>query len=202
MNADFKINNLKLETERLILRPFLYSDLEDFYEYASKDGVGEKAGWKHHENIEETKQILDIFRSEDKTFAIVLKSNNKVIGSIGIEKYKREESLTEFENYKGRELGFVLSKDYWGNKIMLEALNAIINYLFNVLNYDFLICGHFESNAQSKKVQERCFFKPYREIMINNIMNQKEKLILNLLLNPNKNIKLSFSHKETLIYKE
>ncbi len=202
MNVNFKINNLILETERLILRPFLYSDLDDFYEYASKDGVGEKAGWKHHENIEETKQILDNFISEDKTFAIVLKSNNKVIGSIGIEKYKREESLTEFNNYKGRELGFVLSKDYWGNKIMFEALQVIINYLFNVLNYDFLICCYFETNIQSKKVQERCLFKPYREMMINNIMNQKEKMIINLLLNPNKNIELSFSHKETLIYKE
>ena len=45
MNADFKIDGIKLETERLVLRAFKDSDLNDFYEYASEDGVGEMAGW-------------------------------------------------------------------------------------------------------------------------------------------------------------
>lgn len=43
MNADFKIDGIKLETERLVLRAFKDSDLNDFYEYASEDGVGEMA---------------------------------------------------------------------------------------------------------------------------------------------------------------
>lgn len=45
MNADFRINGKVIETERLILRPFKQTDLEDFYEYASVEGVGEMAGW-------------------------------------------------------------------------------------------------------------------------------------------------------------
>lgn len=85
MNADFKIDGIKLETERLVLRAFIDSDLNDFYEYASEDGVGEMAGWKHHESMEETKDILDLFIKEDETFAIFLKGNNKVIGSVGVE---------------------------------------------------------------------------------------------------------------------
>ena len=40
MNADFRINGKVIETERLILRPFRQTDLEDFYEYASVEGVG------------------------------------------------------------------------------------------------------------------------------------------------------------------
>ena len=59
MNADFKIDGIKLETERLVLRAFKDSDLNDFYEYASEDGVGEMAGWKHHERMEETKETWD-----------------------------------------------------------------------------------------------------------------------------------------------
>ena len=47
MNADFRINGKIIETERLILRPFTQADLGDFYEYASVEGVGEMAGWKH-----------------------------------------------------------------------------------------------------------------------------------------------------------
>lgn len=87
MNAVFCINNKEIETERLILRPFKKSDLEDFYEYASVNGVGEMAGWNHHKNIVESAAILDEFINEDKTFAIFLKESNKVIGSLGVEKY-------------------------------------------------------------------------------------------------------------------
>ena len=50
-----------LETERLILRNFKESDLDDLYEYAKVPGVGENAGWPHHEDIESTKKILNDF---------------------------------------------------------------------------------------------------------------------------------------------
>ena len=131
MNAVFEINGAVINTERLLLRPFRQADLSDFYEYASVEGVGEMAGWKHHETMEESQQILDRFIAEDKTFAIVLKEHSKVIGSLGVEKYGKEEALTEFANYQGRELGFVLGKDYWGKGIMAEAVGAVIDYIFN-----------------------------------------------------------------------
>lgn len=200
MNAIFKINEVKIETERLILRAFEQSDLDDFFEYASVEGVGERAGWKHHESKEESQQILSSFINQDNTFAIVLKENRKVIGSLGVKEYGLEETLTEFFEYKGREIGYVLSKKYWGKGMMTEAVKATINYLFNELNLDFLICMYYDFNNQSKRVQEKCGFKPYRKLLIKTRMGTKEHSIHNLLLNPNKNIKLIFSHPETLIY--
>lgn len=202
MNANFKINGIVIETERLILRPFKQSDLDDFYEYASVEGVGEMAGWKHHENKEKSQSILDLFINEDKTFAIVLKENNKVIGSLGVEEYGMEQALSEFFEYQGREIGYVLSKDYWGKGLMPEAVKAVIDYLFNVLKLDFLTCGYYEFNNQSKKVQEKCGFKPYRKLMMETRLGTNEQGILNLLVNPNKNIKLIFSHPETLIFNQ
>ena len=202
MNAEFKIGGIVIETQRLILRPFQESDLDDFYEYAKVDGVGEMAGWRHHENKEKTQEILNSFIGKDKTFALVYKENGKVIGSLGIEKYGREEVLTEFDGYKGREIGYVLSKDYWGKGIMAEAVKAVINHLFTVLDFDFLICGYYDFNIQSKRVQEKCGFKPYRKLIMETSLNTKEAGVLNLLINPNKNIKFNFSHPETLIYKE
>ena len=199
MNANFKINGTVIETERLILRPFEQSDLDDFYEYASVEGVGEMAGWKHHENKEKSQSILDLFINEDKTFAIVLKENNKVIGSLGVEEYGMEQALSEFFVYQGREIGYVLSKDYWGKGLMPEAVKAVIDYLFNVQKLDFLTCGYYEFNNQSKKVQEKCGFKPYRKLVMETRLGTKEQGILNLFVNPNKNIKLIFSHPETLI---
>ena len=200
MNVEFKINGKIIETNRLILRSFKDYDLADFYNYASIDGVGEMAGWKHHESIEETKKILNLFINEDKVFAICLKENNKVIGSLGIEEYGMEDKLSEFFNYKGREIGFVLSKDYWGKGIVPEACNAVIDYLFNELELDFLICGYYDFNHQSKRVQEKLGFIPYRKLILNTRMGTKEEGHLNLLLNPNKDIKLEYSHKETLVH--
>ena len=202
MNATFKINGKVLETQRLILREFNKNDLTDFYEYASVDGVGEMAGWSHHENIEITKEILNSFIKDNKVFAIVYKENNKVIGSLGVEKYGMEDKLDEFKNLYGREIGYVLSKDYWGKGLMKEAVKCVINYLFDECNLDFIICGYYLFNNQSKRVQEKCGFKPYRSLMMDTKRGTKEKGILNLLLNPKKNIKLNFSHPETLIYKQ
>ena len=200
MNATFAINGQAIETKRLLLRPFRQDDLQDFYEYASMEGVGEMAGWKHHETIEESQEILDRFIAEDKTFAIVFKETGKVIGSLGIEKYGREETLTEFESYHGREIGYVLSKDYWGKGIMPEAVNAVVDYLFNDLDLDFLTCGYYDFNSQSKRVQEKCGFKPYRKLNMDTRLGTTEPSVLNLLPNPKKNISFDFSHPETLIW--
>lgn len=202
MNAAFKLNGLILETRRLILRPFKQSDLEDFHEYASVEGVGEMAGWKHHETKEETQKILDKFINTDKTFAIVYKENNKVIGSLGVEEYGMEEKLSEFFEYKGREIGFVLSKDYWGKGLMPEAVKAVIDYLFNVMDLDFLTCGYYDSNNQSKRVQEKCGFKSYRKLVMETRRGTTEQSHLNLLINPKKQIKFNFSHPQTLIYEQ
>ena len=202
MNAEFKLNGKIIETKRLILRPFEQNDLQDFYDYAKVEGVGEMAGWHHHENVEKTQEILNNFIEEDKTFAIVYKQNNKVIGSLGIEKYGAEEKLSEFFDYQGREIGYVLSKDYWGMGIMPEAVKTVIDYLFNEKNLDFITCGYYDFNTQSKRVQEKCGFKPYRKLVMATRLGTKEDGVLNLLISPNKNIRFKFSHPETLIYSE
>ncbi len=202
MNAIFNIKGKIIETNRLILRPFKQTDLSDLYEYASVDGVGEMAGWSHHKNKEESQKILNMFIDEDKVFAICLKENEKVIGSIGVEKYGMEEKLTEFDGYKGREIGYVLSRTYWGKGIATEATKAIIDFLFYECELDFLICGYYNFNFRSKRVQEKCGFKAYRKLTIKTSMNTEEQSILNLLIHPNKKIKFQFSHPETLIYNE
>lgn len=200
MNAEFHVGQIVIETDRLILRAFEQGDLNDFFEYASVEGVGEVAGWNHHENINETQEILDGFIREDKVFAVVLKENNKVIGSLGVERYGMEDVLSEFSDYEGREIGYVLSKEYWGRGLMPEAVKAVCDYMFNVVGLDFLTCGYFTFNSQSKRVQEKCGFKPYRKMVFNTHLGHKEDGQLNLLLNPNKHLNLVFSHPETLIY--
>ena len=190
MNADFNIKGKIIETERLILRAFKESDLDDFYEYASIPGVGEMAGWSHHESIEESRKILNIFIKADKTFAIYLKDKQKVIGSIGVENISNDIEMDDVKDLFGRELGFVLSKDYWKKGLMYEALRALIDYLFTDMNLDFLMAGYFTHNIRSKRVQEKSGFKPFYEKTIRTRMGTLEDRIVNILYNPNKYINL------------
>ena len=159
MNKAIDITNVVIKTQRLILRPFKRSDLDDFYEYAKVDGVGQMAGWNPHKDKEESRVILDRFIAEKKTFAIV--HQDKVIGSLGIEEYD-EKKFPEFMDREAREIGYVLSKDYWGRGFMPEAVKAVIDYCFNVLKLDMLFCAHFKENYQSQRVQEKCGFVHYK----------------------------------------
>ena len=158
MNFDIDISGVVLHTERLVLRPWKMDDLEDFYEYAKVDGVGQMAGWSPHKDIEESRAILTRFVVHKRTFAI--ECNGKVIGSVGIEFYN-EEHLPEFKAMKGREIGYVLSKDYWGQGLMTEAVKAVIRYLFEDAGLDIIFCGHFLRNNRSARVQEKCGFVHY-----------------------------------------
>lgn len=163
MNATIDISNVILKTQRLTLRPWSLDDLADFNEYASVDGVGQMAGWLPHKNIEESREILNVFIAHKKTFA--LEYNGKAIGSLGIEEYD-EKVLPEYDEKLGREIGYVLSKDYWGMGLMPEAVKAVIKYLFEDVKLDFIICNHYTDNDRSKRVKEKCGFKNLKLIKI------------------------------------
>ena len=156
MNKPIDITNVVIKTDRLTLRPWKESDLNDFYEYASVDGVGQMAGWLPHKSIEESKEVLSHFINGKKTFA--LEYNGKVIGSLGVEKYDKE-SNPELAELQGREIGYVLSKDYWGQGLMPEAVKAVIAWLFDTVKLDFIMIGHFDWNNQSRRVIEKCGFQ-------------------------------------------
>ncbi len=157
------ISNIILQTSRLILRPFCNDDLDDFYEYARVEGVGEMAGWVHHKDILESKTILDSFIESKNQFAIVYKENNKVIGSLGLE--DKTYSLEELNNLNGIEIGYTLSKDYWGKGIMTEATKKVIFYIFLELNLDYITCGYFKRNIRSKRVYEKNNFKHLTDVI-------------------------------------
>ena len=158
MNTEIDISNITLQTARLTLRPWREADLDDFYEYASVDGVGQMAGWKPHKDKNESREILKRFIEHKKILA--LEYQGKVIGSLGIKEYD-EEGYPEFREKKCREIGYVLSKDYWGRGLMPEAVREVLRYLFQDVGLDVVFCGHFLRNVQSARVQEKCGFRHY-----------------------------------------
>lgn len=172
------VSDLVLETDRLIIRAWYDKDLNDLYDYASVDGVGQMAGWTPHKTIEDSKAILFNFMMNQNVFALELKSNQRVVGSISIEKIYVNHLGEDFKALKGREIGFVLSKDYWGLGLMPEALEKVLEYLSKEMDYDYLMCAHFEKNKQSKRVIEKIGFEFIKEITVTTLFEVDVKTFL------------------------
>jgi len=142
-----------LETDRLILRPINLEDAPDIFEYASGPNVGVNAGWKPHESIEETIEIIKlVFLDKEDVFGIVLKSSGKVIGSIGLLKDPKRE-------YTGvRMLGYALGESFWGLGYTTEAAKAVIRYGFDICGYELISTYRYPHNIRSGRVMEKCGF--------------------------------------------
>lgn len=184
MNAPIDITGVTLKTGRITLRPWRESDLLDFNAYARVDGVGQMAGWTPHRDLDESRRILEMFIGEKKTFA--LEYEGRAIGSIGIETYdERRYPELALEEQRGREIGYALSKDYWGRGLMPEAVRAVIGWLFNDVKLDFIIVGHFDWNRQSARVIEKCGFRYVKDIPFDTACGRTENSREYILYNPN-----------------
>jgi [ribosomal protein S5]-alanine N-acetyltransferase len=135
-----------LETERLYIRRFEEKDLPDFYAYASDAMVGPSAGWKPHESMEESEGILKEFIKSADIFAMEHKKEGKIIGSLGLHEDRKRD-------FKGvRMLGYAMGKDYWGQGLMTEAVNALLEYAFIELDMKIISAYHYPFNQRSKRV--------------------------------------------------
>ncbi|NLT17869.1 MAG: putative ribosomal N-acetyltransferase YdaF [Firmicutes bacterium ADurb.Bin080] len=162
MDVKVDISNVALETSRTYLRPFKEEDIYDLFEYCSVPGVGEAAGWKHHEDMAKTKIILDMFIKEKNVLAVVWKENSKVIGSVGFHNSWAVQDKN-FECLKTTEIGYALSKEYWGRGIMTEVVKRAMDYVFEFTDIDALVVGHIWSNDRSRRVIEKCGFTRYKK---------------------------------------
>ncbi|WP_271810268.1 GNAT family N-acetyltransferase [Clostridium beijerinckii] len=161
-----------LFTDRLILRTWKEEDYEDLYEYAKSELVGPNAGWMPHKDEDESKKIIKIFIKNNETYAIVLKSENKVIGSIGLHDRKPDNNLLKLNQ---KEVGYVLNPRYWGKEIVPEAVKSLVDYGFNKLNLELIWCAHFDFNNNSKRVIEKCGFKyKFKKLERLKLLNNKE----------------------------
>ena len=69
---------------------------------------------------------------------------------------------------------------------MPEAVKAVIDYCFSQLNFDWLTCGHFVWNSQSRRVVEKCGFRYVKDVVHQTRFGKEEPTKLYVLYNPNK----------------
>lgn len=127
-------------------------DLDDYYEFGSSPRVTLCVGYEPCASKEEARQILERRIAKDEMWAIVHKSDNKVIGAIGThsdDKRYRVES---------RGISFMLNEKYWGQGLMPEAVSEVLRYLFIEEGLEVVSAAHYAFNSRSKRVIEKCGF--------------------------------------------
>lgn len=145
----------EFETERIkLVKPSLRY-LEDFYNYAKKPNIGPMAGWTPHQSIKESMQILEAMAKDNKTWAIIWKETNKLIGTIDL-RVNDDGYIFKPTSY---ELGYSLDDTHWGMGIAVEASNLLLDYAFNELRVKEVIVKHTDQNNQSRRVIEKLGFE-------------------------------------------
>jgi RimJ/RimL family protein N-acetyltransferase len=165
-----------LESERLILRNWKVSDIDDFHEISSNKKVSDLAGFRLKTSKEDSIKNLERFiegsdhlqwkvalKELDQLvfWAIELKESKKAIGWLELCEATWEPDNEEFKYAK--EIGFVLSEECWGKGLMPEAIKTVLSYLLNEEEIDVVVCSHFLNNCQSEKAMRKCGFTYYSE---------------------------------------
>lgn len=146
-----------LETDRLILRGLNHEDTYSvFHNWTSDPEVSKFMRWNTHENLEVTKQWLKECEKNLKNNAyynwgIILKSIEQPIGSIGA-----FINPLEPERY---EIGYALSRKYWGHGYTTEALSGVMNYLTDTVDIKSYFCMHAKENPASGAVMGHVGFQ-------------------------------------------
>ena len=147
---------MKLETERMILRPWAETDADDLYEVAKDDRVGPIAGWPPHSCVEESADVINTVFNFDEVYAVVLKENQRAIGCVGI--LIGENSNFEISRHEG-EIAYWVGVPYWGQGLIPEAIREVMRHAFETVGLDALWCGYFDNNVQSQRAQAKCGFR-------------------------------------------
>ena len=150
-----------IETERLVLRKFQEEDFDDFCQYAIDDEMCRMMGRRLMKNRDDARWNFDWLKDkEERCYGLVYKETGRIIGNITVGDVLI--NLAEMERLKGKvgkSLSFSISKNYQRKGLMLEAINAVINHLFDVEDIDYIQCGHFSFNTASEMLQKKLGFE-------------------------------------------
>ena len=150
-----------IETERLVLRPWLSSDAAALYALARDPAVGPIAGWPPHKSVEDSSNVIRAVLSAPETYAVVLRSSGELVGCTGFNAGEAASMpLAEDE----RELGYWIGKPHWGRGYATEAARALVERGFSVLGLSGIHAGYYDGNDRSGNVLEKLGFKPIRVV--------------------------------------
>jgi ribosomal-protein-alanine N-acetyltransferase len=143
----------EIETQRLLLRKMRLDDAEAMFAYASDPAVTRYVLWDTHRSIEDSESFLRLAiegyeRGDFGGWGVILKDSGAFIGTCGLDAgYAPEHARAE--------LGYVLSREYWGKGLMPEAVRAIIAFGFARVELNRIEARCIAANIASARVMEK-----------------------------------------------
>lgn len=147
------LGTVRIETERLILRKFVFSDAwQMFVNVTSDPKVNKFLTWELHEDVSATERLLAEWNEKYNNparycWAIELKEIGEVIGNIAAPTIK--------ERTETAEVTYCLGSRWWGHGIVPEALRAVMEFLFYEVGLNRIEAGFDINNPNSGKVMEK-----------------------------------------------
>lgn len=142
-----------IETDRLILRPFTYNDLEAMHAFMGNDSemTWETTAW----TIERTEEFLQLrlnhYQEHDfGVWAVVLKTTRELIGQSGLQ------FLTGTNEV---ELVVYTAKKFWRTGIGFESCTASLNYGFAEKHFSKIVAVTRTNNLAAQKLMKKLGFK-------------------------------------------
>lgn len=141
-----------LLTERLLLRSLTLEDAQDVQHLAGERDIALmvcRIPHPYEDGMAEEwiRACADAYKKDEAiNFAITLKTDKNLIGTIGLE--------LEQENERA-ELGYWVGKPYWNHGYATEAARAVVAYSFEVLKLNRIYAYHFTRNPASGRVLEK-----------------------------------------------
>lgn len=150
------MSSIRIDTERLIMRPIARIDADDFLEYHSQEEIVRYIPWTVRD-LDAVHEWLDRMLAQVKTsldndgdFILLsweLKSTGKVIGQSNLKLTNLEDKCAEF--------GYVTHQDFQGQGYAYEASNALLDYAFNTFDIHRIIANIDADNPISAKLAEK-----------------------------------------------
>ncbi|MGR6128220.1 GNAT family N-acetyltransferase [Paenibacillus sp. SER-28] len=151
MKGEFPV----ITTERLILRKMVATDSKDMLEYFSDEQVMKFYGLSPFESeqdaLDEISWYDQIFETDQGIRWAIQTNEGKIIGSCGFHNWD--------QRHHRAEMGYELSRVYWGQGLMSEVLAAVIDYGFNTLSLNRIQALVEPENAQSLRLLEKAGFR-------------------------------------------
>lgn len=163
-----------LETKNLKIRKFQIGDTKDVYDnLATEEKLADCLEYNIHRNMEETKAMVTSYIKEyemnELVWAIEEKTTNTVIGFIN--------ALEESRTHKCCKVKFGIGLKWVNTGYMEEALNKILEYLFNEEKFNLVSSNFYDGNIELTQIKEK---------MLQNVGMIKEACLRNRKIN-NKN---------------
>jgi RimJ/RimL family protein N-acetyltransferase len=148
IKKELKMKNTTIKTERLTLDRIKSEDADDLIEIFRHDKVKATYMLPDLDDDNAAQALFDrirILSERDDKYVRGIYLNDKLIGII---------NDTEIIS-RSIELGYAIHPRFHSKGYATEALNAMINYLFD-LGFEEIITGAFEENAASIRVMQKC----------------------------------------------